>query len=240
MKRRLIITDLTRFSDKDNRVCMAGIDVLTNECIRPMPYLTKERCSKEDILPGSILEGYFEPNQKFVAPHTEDYFQKDMKKSGACSSEEFLKVLNNSNVGSIVKGFGVPLIPMKNCISHEYASNIKASIITIELAPSALHLVSTQYMDGEIKVKVHIKDSVGLCLHNLPLADLGYFNYIKTQQNIDKVLEAENEFIGKQEKVFLRVGIGRVFAIKEHNGYWLQVNGIYTFPRFNKEIRSYT
>jgi hypothetical protein len=38
----IIITDLTRFSNT-KIVCIAGINIKTNECIRPLPYITFEK-----------------------------------------------------------------------------------------------------------------------------------------------------------------------------------------------------
>jgi hypothetical protein len=36
----LIVTDLTRFA-KDDIVCIAGIELKTKQCIRPLPYPAK-------------------------------------------------------------------------------------------------------------------------------------------------------------------------------------------------------
>jgi hypothetical protein len=57
---KIIITDLTRFANKDI-VCIAGINPKTNECIRPMPYIERASCEKLNILPGAIIEGDFTP-----------------------------------------------------------------------------------------------------------------------------------------------------------------------------------
>ena len=53
---KIIITDLTRFANKDI-VCIAGINPETNECVRPMPYIKKASCKTINILPGAIIEG---------------------------------------------------------------------------------------------------------------------------------------------------------------------------------------
>lgn len=237
MKRRLIITDLTRFSEKIDKVCMAGIDVSTNECIRPMPYLTKEDCVKYKILPGSIIEGDFERFDDLEPPHIEDCRHKNLTQNGPCSSNEFLQILIGTAVASIEKGFGVPLVLREKYIEPKLAHKISASIITIEIAPKNLLLVENRYKPGEIKV--HIKDNSGLCLHFLSLTDLGYYNFIKSQKDLSKALITENNFIQSQDRVFLRVGLGRLYKSGEKEGFWVQINGIYTFPSFNSEIRSY-
>ncbi len=53
--RKIIITDLTRFST-DEKVCIAGIDINTGECLRPMPYLKSNRCAELNIQPGAVLK----------------------------------------------------------------------------------------------------------------------------------------------------------------------------------------
>jgi hypothetical protein len=51
-------------------------------------------------------------------------------------------------------------------------------------------------------------------------------------------LASLNEFIWKQSEAYLRIGLSRAHDIRGTNDYWLQANGIYTFPEFLKEIRS--
>jgi len=46
-------------------------------------------------------------------------------------------------------------------------------------------------------------------------------------------------FISSQNEIYLRIGVGRRWKVSERDGYWLQVNGIYTFPNFLEEIRTY-
>jgi hypothetical protein len=49
-----------------------------------------------------------------------------------------------------------------------------------------------------------------------------------------------NNFIQNQEDLYLRVGLGREYESKDgRKGYWLQINGIYTFPEYHEGIRSY-
>lgn len=55
-----------------------------------------------------------------------------------------------------------------------------------------------------------------------------------------KDLARVNEFIKSQPEAFLRLGPSRAWQNpKGINGHWMQVNGIYTFPEFFEEIRSY-
>jgi hypothetical protein len=56
MKKKMIVTDLTRFSKPDT-VCVAVIDLENGNCMRPMPYFSNETCRKLNLQPGAILEG---------------------------------------------------------------------------------------------------------------------------------------------------------------------------------------
>ncbi len=75
--RKIIITDLTRFSKREI-VCVAGIDIESGGCIRPMPYLKFERCKELNMLPGAILTGEFVPTPNIVSPHVEDMDYKKL------------------------------------------------------------------------------------------------------------------------------------------------------------------
>ena len=54
-------------------------------------------------------------------------------------------------------------------------------------------------------------------------------------------LGALNEFIQSQDVIFLRIGLSRSYkAPNGKEGFWMQANGIYTFPNYLEEIRSYS
>jgi len=67
----IIVTDLTRFSNPD-KVCIAGIDIETGKCIRPLPYLSIAECEKLHVLPGTILSGNFTKRLQVEGPHQDD------------------------------------------------------------------------------------------------------------------------------------------------------------------------
>lgn len=49
-----------------------------------------------------------------------------------------------------------------------------------------------------------------------------------------------NYHVQSQQELYLRIGLSRPFqAPNGKNGYWLQVNGIYTFPEYMDYIRCY-
>ena len=106
--RKVIVTDLTRFSSPE-RLCTAAIDIETGECFRPMPYLTSQRCKELNLLPGAILEGELSITESVSRPHVEDAHYNKLSFQGPCTSEEFRGVLENTLSGNVSSGFGVDL-----------------------------------------------------------------------------------------------------------------------------------
>ena len=91
-KKKIIVTDLTRFKEGNPNVCTAGVTE-DGELIRPYPpYLQASDCERLDIHPGAILEGKFTPSSKGI-PHVEDASWDGLKYIGKCSSEEFREAL---------------------------------------------------------------------------------------------------------------------------------------------------
>lgn len=231
---KIIITDLTRFANKDI-VCIAGINPETNECIRPMPYIQKASCQKLNILPGAIIEGDFTPCA-CTAPHYEDRNRGELKFLGPCSSEEFKSILKNTSFDSVEEGFGVTLTLGQKHIPHDTPPD--KSIITLPLDPNQLNIVEDGYKPR--KLRVIFTDQTGKSFRYLSITDLGFFEYAERHAAEDKVDDL-NDFIHSQEELYIRLGLGRIHQTDDgRNGFWLQVNGIYTFPEYNEKIRCYS
>lgn len=231
--REVIITDLTRFSTDEN-VCTAVIDVHTGECLRPMPYLKSARCKELGIHPGAILKGNFVLQPNRGNPHLEDASYSNLQFRGACSGDQFVHILENSLSNSVSDGFGVNFDANQKHIPRNQVAN--CSIITIKILPSQLTIHEDQYKPG--KIKASFTDNSGHRYSYLSITDRGFHDYAKKHQNDGKLHEV-TDFIRQQNSVYLRIGLSRAWAVESRNGYWLQVNGIYTFPNFHKEIRSY-
>lgn len=232
--REVIITDLTRFSTNEN-VCTAAIDVQTGECLRPMPYFKSSTCEKLGIHPGAILRGHFEFIQNPTNPHLEDAHYSNVTFQGACTSHEFSSILEKSLSKSVSEGFGITFNTDQKFIPHGQAA--KCSIITIKVAPNQLTIHEDRFTPG--KIKATFTDASGHKYKYLSITDRGFHDYAKNHQNDGKLHEVTS-LIAKQKVVYLRVGLSRVHQSPDgRNGYWLQVNGIYTFPDFHDEIRTY-
>ena len=230
---QIVITDLTRFANKDI-VCIAGINPETNECIRPMPYIQKAPCQKLNILPGAIIEGDFTPRD-CTAPHTEDKNRDNLKFLGPCNSEQFKSILKNTSYNSVEEGFGVTFTLGQKHIPHD--SPPDKSIITLPLNPNQLGIVEDGYKPG--KLRVIFTDQAGKSFRYLSITDLGFFEYAERHAAENRI-DALNDFIHSQEELYIRLGLGRIHKTNDgRNGFWLQVNGIYTFPEYNEEIRCY-
>lgn len=228
----IIVTDLTHFENKDI-VCIAGICTTTGECIRPMPYIKIRDCERLKILPGARLSGDFSASSSLVAPHTEDRKYQKLKYLGPCTPEAFQGVLQDSLSQSVCEGFGVQLefkqkhIPIENALSR--------SIITIGILPRNVELVEDGFRPG--KIRLSFVDNDGMSYKYWPITDLGFYKYLR--EHMDE-LHTINRFIHNQRFVYLRVGLTREYAAKDgRNGYWLQINGIYTFPEYHEGIRLY-
>jgi hypothetical protein len=233
MKRQIIITDLTRFGDGNPNVCTAGIDSITGECIRPMPYLTLATCKRLGILPGGILSGEFTFKTVSTGPHQEDSTAVGMKFHGACSSDAFREVLDDSSFESLADGFEISLPDGDRGIPVDHP--LTRSIVTIRAHPTTIEVLEDGYKPG--KLKLNFTEVSGRSHRYFPIADLGFHEFAQAHRS-DGKLDELNDWIGAQEEVYLRIGLSRAFQPPEKkNAYWMQVNGIYTFPHAPPGIR---
>lgn len=233
MKRSIIITDLTRFGEGKPIVCAAGIDPTSGECNRPLPYLPFSEFTRLGIFPGGILSGEFIPEPSRKAPHTEDSRCKNLQFLGPCSSADFKSVLTGSAAASIEDGFGIALPAGAKVIPP--TSPPPRSIITIRVSPQSVAIVEDGYKPG--KIRIHFTDGAGKRHRFFSIADLGFHDYAQRHRE-SGALGVLNEAIAAQDEVFLRIGLGRAFKNSQGTeGFWMQANGIYTFPAKLSYIR---
>lgn len=232
---QIVVTDLTRFSNKA-LLCMAGVTEDGQTCVRPMRsgmpgYLSYDECKNAGLLPGAILEGIFTPVQNAAAPHVEDNIFSKLDISGRCTSEQFEDILRKSSVRTFSAGFGMPVSDKVLTIAPS------RSIITLAIAPHQLTIVPGFKGEG---IKANVTDAVGTILRYLSITDLGFYDFVGNMASRRASIGQVNDFIGSQDKLYLRIGLSRYFkAPDERVGFWLQVNGIYTFPNYQKIIRQY-
>jgi hypothetical protein len=235
MGRTIIVTDLTRFNDP-SPVCTAGIDPKTGECIRPMPYLKSGHCKRLRISPGAILVGDFVRLRNVIGPHQEDHSCNNLQFSGSSTSEQFKNVLLKSCFSSVEAGFEIKLPPQQKFLPAGHP--VQRSIITIAVVPRDLEIVPNKYKPG--KIKLHFKDRSGRSFSFISVTDLGFHDHALKHHETNDLL-AVNQLLHSQKEVFLRIGLSREYKSPDgRTGYWLQANGIYTFPHYHEGIRSYS
>ncbi|MYG28500.1 MAG: hypothetical protein F4213_21205 [Boseongicola sp. SB0677_bin_26] len=225
-----IVTDLTRFQDPQI-VCTAVIDLDTGKCLRPMPYLTSKTVEELNVLPGAILEGQMSLKDCVENPHVEDVHCSGLKYVRAASSDEFKAILERTSSASIADGFGIRFaVGQKHIPAGQTAA---CSIVTIRVEPDSIGICEDQFTPG--KARAQIVDQSGQSFNFLSITDLGFFDYARNHIG-DGQIEKAQEFISAQREVHMRVGVGRRYQFGNRDGYWLQVNGIYTFPDSLREI----
>ena len=230
-----IVTDLTRFSEGNPNVCTALIDSNTGRCVRPMPYFTYDVMRRHEIMPGAKFSGVFTSSMMPGSPHIEDCTFSDMKHHGPATKADFRNILMNSSVESVVAGFGpaaagggkvIPLVSPPAC-----------SLITIQVAPSAVFVVEDAYSSK--KLKLNFTDASGAIYRYMPITDLGFHEYaqrLRSESEFDSI----NLQIHNASEIFLRVGLSRPYKAPDgREGWWIQVNGIYTFPKKIDIVRGY-
>lgn len=228
---RLVITDLTEFHNPDC-YCVAGINP-DGACFRPTKkYFSREECTTFPIFPGTILEGDFTLRSDNEAPHVEDCRRSGVRHAGICTAEEFLDVLREDASHSVAAGFEVEGPECPKCIPKTDPPG--RSIITVRVRPKACWFNIGR--DGKFRFSFY--DGADARYSYLPIADLKMRQYQARHDGVVSV-DAMSRFLHHQKEVFLRVGLGRCHRIDSREGYWLQVNGVYSFPAWFPETRGF-
>ena len=113
------------------------------------------------------------------------------------------------------------------------------SIMTLRIDPRNFHVVQT-INGGEVKTKAHLVDGDGLSLRYLGITDLGFSDNVGDSATHKITADEITDFIHAQDVLMIRLGLSQKFASPDgRQGFWMQVNGIYTFPEYDKLVRSY-
>ena len=231
---KIIITDLTRFGPNKPIVCTAGV-AEDGTVIRPMPYLNIDWCHQHKVHPGGILEGDF-TSQNSVSPHIEDASYSNLKFLGPCTKAEFQNSLNRTCFSSLSAGFGVR-IGRDKCIP--IGSPLERSLVTIKVPATTFSIVQSSFQGGPKAIRAHFSDGDTAQLSYVSITDLGFFEFAKKHENDQQSFAEINRFIQGQADLYLRVGVGRAYKSNDREGYWIQLNGIYTFPDKLEYVRCY-
>jgi hypothetical protein len=92
-------------------------------------------------------------------------------------------------------------------------------ISCISLIADTHDIVPDSYNPG--KIKVIFTDSLRKSYRYISLTDLGFYNYAEKHARDNKIDELNN-FIHRQQEVFLRVGLSREYKAPDgRKGFWL-------------------
>lgn len=190
------------------------------------------------MIPGSCLEGTFVPVQAPDRPHVED-----CKAEGAVhvvessSGADFQGVLDRWAYTNVRGAFGSLPEGRRYPIDQAPAT----SIITLRIeAPANQFRIIVDSKFGPPKFKAHIVDGVGFELSYLPVTDLGFSDHVKSVIDQDPDLTQLNAFLRGQKVLYLRLGLTREWGPSpDKQGFWVQLNGIYSFPNFREDLRVY-
>jgi hypothetical protein len=230
---QIIITDLTRFKNLEF-VCTAGV-ADDGPVVRPMPYLTSDDCRRLDIHPGGIVESHF-TYRTAPAPHIEDAGYKKLEFKGPCSKAEFKKALEKTLYANIAAGFGAPIRPGEKCIP--IASRPVRSLITIQVDPRRFTIYQDSYHPDRLQAR--FVDRAGAELAFVAVTDRGFYDYAQQHREDARAFLQIKRFIQSQQELYLRLGLSRAYKAPDgREGYWIQLNGIYTFPDKLAYIRCY-
>jgi hypothetical protein len=232
---RIVVTDLTRFNNEE-LLCLAGLTEDGKQCIRPMRpskpgYVAYAKCKELNVLPGTILEGDFTMPQHVEPPHVETRNFTKLKVKGQVTSDEFKAILEISSSTSIRGGLGIT-----QAIDKVLTIAPARSIMTLRIPPKAFQVV----LDDYNKVRAHLIDGDGVSLRYLSISDLGFFLNVGSKDNRKVSPDEITKFIRSQDELLIRLGLSQKHTNQQgRTGYWLQVNGIYTFPEYDHIVRAY-
>ncbi|WP_146121033.1 hypothetical protein [Achromobacter sp. MYb9] len=236
----IVITDVTRFKLKDNKICVAGLTLDGKTCIRPMvptsshpDYLSHDDCRKNNILPGMVVRGDFHLPNQVSAPHHEDRLHNSLENTGPLSAGDFERLLKKSLSKSVRDGFGITSTEKVVKVDERPAR----SIITIQPRAGTVRIVQDGY--NESRIRIHFTDQSGAEYSFLSITDLGLYDFVGDPEKRKMSIGDVNAILNGLNRVYLRVGLSRVHTVGERTGYWLQVNGVYSFPQYSEIIRSY-
>jgi hypothetical protein len=198
-------------------------------------YLPFDWVKENGMQPGSVLEGSFSKT-KAEKPHIEDRIADIRRCLPQVSSDDFLEILEQSAVSTIEEGFGA----LPNNRVFPRGAPPPCSIITLEVSSPKNQLRIVEDRNDKTKIKAFVTDVSGYEMAWVPITDLGFHDHAVRLKEEDPGLRKLNSFLQRQEILYLRIGLSRAYRPGEgRDGYWIQLNGIYSFPEYRTDLRVY-
>ena len=239
METRILITDLTAM--QGDRVCIAGVneDFQNIRPVLPYPGISLGHVfhrGRVTIRPRAVVRLQLDPSGTIERPHVEDY---DWQEPWSLRSME--KLLEDVHWQGILESLAAnspqPLFGA-GMDSHKGAENRKLQGNQAECSLTTIAVNQTFYFlceqDGfkkdKYKYRMSFTDDRENFYDDIPITDLALRSWAVAQLRQGKTPQSLSDWLTGQlqnaQQVYLRLGLTREYRRE----YWLQVNGIYSFP----------
>lgn len=237
METRILITDLTAMGG--DRVCIAGIDQNLRNIrpVLPRPGVLRSHLFHRGRVlfrPRAVLRLQLRPSGKEEMPHVEDH---DWHDSGSLLSMEYLmaesrwqRFLQKLAEDSPRPLFGAEMQSLgrqRNRIIRP--GKAKHSLTTVRCGRK-LTFRLREKKSGGLRHSLSFFDDRQTSYQNIPVTDLALRYWAIARFGQGDSLPSLSDWLTRQlnaaQHVYLRLGLGREYKGK----FWLQVNGVYSFP----------
>jgi hypothetical protein len=241
MRRRLVITDLTRMQGE--RVCVAGYLVDGEEvggCVRPefrfRPLVEGWLFARGAVVvqPFAIVELDLLEHRPHP-PHSEDWIvdERYRVRRGLLTPEQRLDLLERIDDGSVEGIFGAPVHEERGWFVRRgegvrsLGTVRPASVLGVTYAPKP------QW--GKWDYRLAFADATGRAF-NLAVTDLAYRYYLDHLRDVEELTpqQVSRQMLAtlrEADRLYLRVGLARGWGDQPERCH-LQINGVYPFPDY--------
>jgi hypothetical protein len=241
MRRRLVITDLTRMQGE--RVCVAGYLLdgdEANPCVRP-------ELRYRPLVEGWLFGGGSVVIRPFAvveldllehrphSPHSEDWIVDERCRlaHGLLPPAKRLELLRALDDGGVERIFGAPIHSDGGW--HVRAGEGTRSLGTIRPAALLRVTYAPRPRQGRWEYRLTFVDASG-GEYNLPVTDLAYRYYLDAQREGEGLTPAQIErgmltTLRGADDLYLRLGLTRPWGEPPARCY-VQINGVYSFSDY--------
>ncbi|MBI5287785.1 MAG: hypothetical protein HY873_02305 [Chloroflexi bacterium] len=228
MSRTIVLLDVTAMSA--DTVCVAGLDLATDETIRlanPQP-TQRLIAALGGLAPGDILKVDAKRMRNAVPPHVEDceWNPRSLKRVGISPVSDLAKAVQSTVLTSVEQAFSEPSIKGRNGNSAWEPGSGVRSLATVSV------LYVRACADKNNRPRLAFKDDTLAYWPGVPLQDLRVKQHQAKCESCgtDHLERFKEEF--DANRALIRVGLTRPFAPEGSEPLcWLQVTNVLSKPR---------